>query len=232
MTIRDNLVKKKAVVLLSGGLDSAVTLFMAVKRGYVCTCLVFDYGQRQLKELRSAAIIAGMAGADIKIERIDLSWKGSSLLDKDIEIPTGRSAAEIGRGGIPSTYVPARNTIFLSVASSLAEAIGAQRIFIGAHSEDSSGYPDCRMVYLAAFDKVIRLGTKCGLEGKLRLEYPLIDKTKAGIIKLGFSLGVPLGVTWSCYNGAKKPCLICDSCVLRAKGFREAGMADPALEGK
>jgi 7-cyano-7-deazaguanine synthase len=221
---------KKAVILLSGGLDSAVTMYAARKRGYECYALIFDYGQRHKRELSFARKLARKCGAHLKSVTLTLPWKGSSLVDKKTPIPLGRSAEDISRSGVPSTYVPARNTIFLSVAASYAEAIGASAIFIGAHTEDSSGYPDCRPDYLRAFDKVVRLGTKRGLEKGLRLEFPLIKKDKAGIIKLARSLGVPLQHTWSCYQGGRRPCGECDSCVLRAKGFKEAGLKDPLYE--
>lgn len=221
----------KAVVLVSGGLDSAVTLFFARREGYDTYALVFDYGQRHEKEMVYAHRIAKSAGSRIKVIKLDLPWKGSSLVDKNIKMPHGRSLKEIERGSVPSTYVPARNTVFLSIAASFAEGLGASSIFIGAHSEDSSGYPDCRKEYLKAFGKVISLGTKLGIKGKLGLEFPLIDKTKKEIIKLGNRLGVPFQHTWSCYTGGKRPCGRCDSCILRAKGFKEAGMEDP-LEGR
>ena len=218
--------KKKAVVLLSGGLDSAVTLFFAKNKGYECHCLNFDYGQRHRVEMTMAKRLARLAGSELRIEKISLSWGGSSLLDKNSALPSGRKPGEIERSGIPSTYVPARNTVFLSVAASYAEAIIADAIFIGAHFEDSSGYPDCRKSYLEAFNRVIKIGTKRGLEGRLELKFPLIDKAKKDIIKLGRSLGVPFRYTWSCYRGARHPCGKCDSCVLRAKGFKDAGLND------
>lgn len=221
---------KKAVVLLSGGLDSAVTLFLAVRRGYECFALSFDYGQRHNKEIARAKQIAALARAHFKTVSLKLPWKGSSLTDKKLAIPVNRTVREIKARGIPSTYVPARNSIFLSIAASYAEAIGAGRIFIGAHSEDSSGYPDCRIGYLKKFAEAIHLGTKRGTEGKLSVEFPLIEKTKGGIIKLGASLGVPFEFTRSCYRGGAKPCGECDSCILRAKGFKDAGVSDPAID--
>jgi 7-cyano-7-deazaguanine synthase len=219
--------KPKAVVLLSGGLDSAVTLFYAREKGYECHCLAFDYAQRHIKEIACARILARRAGASLKTMKLRLPWRGSSLTDKRLSVPSGRTASRIRRGGIPSTYVPGRNTIFLSLAVSYAEAIGADAVFIGAHVQDSSGYPDCRKGYLEAFNKVVRSGTKRGLEGRLKIEYPLIGKNKAGIIKLGTRLGVPFELTWSCYKGGRKPCGESDSCVLRAQGFEEAGLTDP-----
>ena len=219
---------KKAVVLLSGGLDSAVTLFFAKDKDYDCRCLNFDYGQRHCIEMTMAKELARAAGVELRTEKIALSWGGSSLLDTNSSLPSGRTPEEIKTSGIPSTYVPARNSIFLSIAASYAEAIGADKIFIGAHSEDSSGYPDCRKEYLEAFDRVIKTGTKRGLEGDLSLEFPLINMAKRDIVKLGNSLGVPFQYTWSCYEGGRPPCGRCDSCILREKGFREAGVTDPA----
>jgi len=221
--------RRKAVVLVSGGLDSAVTLFWAIKKGFDCHCLIFHYGQRHDREISSARRIAEAAGAKQELVRLNLPWKGSSLTDMGMDLPNGRSIEEIASGPVPSSYVPARNTIFLGIASSFAETIAADVIFIGAHSEDSSGYPDCRKEYLDVFNKVIKKGTKRGVEGKLRLQFPLIDKSKSEIVKLGASLGVPFHMTWSCYSGLERPCGSCDSCILRAKGFREAGIEDSLL---
>jgi 7-cyano-7-deazaguanine synthase len=215
--------RKKAVVLLSGGLDSATTLYYAGSEGYDCRCLVFDYGQRHIKEMGSAKKIAGSCGAGFEIIKIKLPWKGSALLDKNIAVPEKRTDK-----GIPSTYVPARNTIFLSFAVSYAEAIGAAAIFIGANAIDFSGYPDCRPEYYRVFNNLIKCGTKAGVEKKrIRIFTPFINMTKAEIIKTGGGLKVPYEHTWSCYSGGKRPCLKCDSCVLRAKGFKEAGLSDP-----
>jgi 7-cyano-7-deazaguanine synthase len=221
--------KPKAVILLSGGLDSAVALYCALKDGYDCHCLTFDYGQRHRKELALARRIARCAGAKFTIVKLALPWKGSSLLDKKMKLPSARSAGTIKDSGIPSTYVPARNTLFLSAAASFAEALGARAVYIGAHSEDSSGYPDCRKDYLEAFNNVIRLGTKAGIEKRLTLKYPLIGLSKSSIIKLGRKLNMPFKLTWSCYKGGSKPCGTCDSCVLRAEGFKEAGIKDPTV---
>ncbi|MDD5730824.1 MAG: 7-cyano-7-deazaguanine synthase QueC [Candidatus Omnitrophica bacterium] len=214
--------KKRAVVLLSGGLDSAVTLYFAVRKGYEPFCLIFDYGQRHSKEISAAKSVARSCGSDFSVVKISLPWKGSSLTDKKLKVPD-----EV-KEGIPSTYVPARNIIFLSFALSCAEATGAEAIFIGAHAQDYSGYPDCRPQFYRAFKKVIKAGTKSGVENKkIEMVTPLIDKTKAQIIRLGKSLGVPFGLTWSCYRGKSKPCGKCDSCFYRAKGFREARLIDP-----
>jgi len=216
------------VVLLSGGLDSATTLYVAKSKGYHCHCLIIDYGQRHRREIQSAKIIARKVGCPDHLIKIRLPWGGSALTDRRIPVPRGRSLSQMGKG-IPATYVPARNTLFLSCAVSLAEAIGAERIFIGANAIDFSGYPDCRPAYYAAFRKVVRQGTKAGVEGKpIRIETPLIRKTKAQIIHLGVRLKVPYHLTWSCYLGRVKPCGLCDSCLLRAKGFQENGFSDPA----
>lgn len=222
---------KKAVILLSGGLDSAVVLYYAKSQGYSLHCLTFNYGQRHVNEIKRARTLAGIAGAEFIEVRLPFSWKGSSLVDRGIALPCNRTLGEI-HDGIPSTYVPARNTIFLSIAASFAETISAGTIFIGAHFEDSSGYPDCRREYLEAFDRVVKLGTRAGLEGRLKIDAPLIDKSKKDIIKLGALLGVPFYHAWSCYAGGEKPCMACDSCILRAKGFKEAGLHDPLLEAE
>jgi 7-cyano-7-deazaguanine synthase len=208
---------KKCIVLLSGGIDSTTTLFLAKKQGYKCHALIFDYGQKHKKEIRSAIRIAKLAKIPYKVLKIKLPWKGSSLLDAGWRIPAKRSIKEIGKG-IPSTYVPGRNTIFLSFAVSYAEAIGAQAIFIGANAIDFSGYPDCRPEYYRAFQKVVSTGTRAK---RIKIITPLIKMKKSQIIKLGLKLGAPLYLTWSCYKGGKDPCGVCDSCRLREKGFRE-----------
>ena len=220
----------KAVVLLSGGLDSAAALYFAKKEKFHCHCLIFDYGQRHNKEIESAKRIAKAAGCPYRILKIKLPWRGSSLLDRKKSIPqwAGRQAGE--RRSIPSTYVPGRNIIFLSFALSFAEAIGAKMIFIGAHTQDSPDYPDCRQDFFQEFNKAIKKGTRSGVEGKgIRIYTPLIGKRKSQIIKLGIRLGVPLGLTWSCYQGKSKPCGRCDSCQFRARGFAEAAIPDPLL---
>ena len=218
---------KKAIVLLSGGIDSATTLYMAKSKGYKCSCLIFDYGQKNKIEIEAAKKIAVKARCDFRVVKIRLPWGGSSLLDKNLSIPKRRSP---GSGDIPSTYVPARNTIFLSFALSFAEAKKADAIFIGAHTQDYSGYPDCRPLYFHAFKKLVRLGTRAGASGKrIRIFTPLLAKKKSEIIKTGLKLGVPYKLTRSCYSGNKRPCAGCDSCLYRARGFAEAGLDDPAI---
>jgi len=216
---------KRAVVLLSGGLDSATTLYLAKKQGFKCHCLIFDYGQRHRREIKAAKVIAQSANCEYRILKIKLPWGGSSLLDNNLKVT--RSPGHKVTSNIPSTYVPGRNIIFLSFALSYAEAIKAGAIFIGAHSQDYSGYPDCRPEFYRAFSKVIATGTKSGVQKrKIQIKTPLIRKTKAQIIHLGKNLGVPFALTWSCYRGGKRPCGICDSCYFRVKGFREAGIRD------
>ncbi len=209
--------KQKAIILLSGGLDSTTTLYYALNKGYQCFALIFDYGQRHKRELRSAVAVAKGVKVPYQIIKIKLPWGGSSLLGTRGQVPGSRTMKEIGKG-IPSTYVPARNTIFLSFALSYAEAIGAKMIFIGANAIDFSGYPDCRPDFYKAFEKVIKEGTKAK---KIKIITPLIHLTKSQIIKLGKKLGAPLDLTWSCYQGGKKPCGVCDSCRLRERGFRK-----------
>ncbi len=218
----------KAVVLLSGGIDSSTTLYYAKDKGYDCHCLIFDYGQRHKKEIESAKKVARVCGAGWQVVKFDLPWKGSALLDKKMKIPKRRGPSEM-TNKIPSTYVPARNTIFLSFATSYAEAIGAKAIFIGANAIDFSGYPDCRPAYYNIFRKLIKRATKVGVEGNgIKIFTPLIKMTKAQIIRLGMRLKVPYKYSWSCYKGGNRPCLVCDSCILRAKGFDETGFIDPA----
>lgn len=225
--------KKRCVVLLSGGLDSATALYFAVKENFSPFCLIFDYGQKHRREIESARKLARFAGCPYKLVKFGLPWQGSSLLDARIKVPKVAGRSPQSATGIPSTYVPARNTIFLSLAVSFAEAINAGAIFIGANALDFSGYPDCRPEFYRAFDKVIALGTKAGAEKrKIRVLTPLINLTKSQIIKLGFKLGVPYELTWSCYLGQNRPCGKCESCFYRAKGFREAGILDPALGEK
>lgn len=211
---------KSAIVLLSGGLDSATTLYEAKANGYQVHALIFDYGQRHKKEIKCAVALAKRAHCPYEIVKISLPWKGSALLDKTIKVPHQR---RLDAKDIPVTYVPARNIIFLSFAASYAEAIGAQVIFIGANAIDYSGYPDCRPDFFAAYAKVLEKGLKTGVQGKkIRVETPLIRLSKAQIIRRGIKLGVPYNLTWSCYTGQKTPCGRCDSCRLRQKGFEEA----------
>ena len=222
---------KKAVVLLSGGLDSTTTLAIAKSQGYACHALSFAYGQRHSRELESAKKVAAALGAvEHLILTLDLRLIGGSALTADLPVPKGRSAAEIGHG-IPITYVPARNTIFLSHALGWAEVLGAEDLFFGANVLDASGYPDCRPEYIEAFERLANLATKAGVEGKSRFKIhtPLIRLTKAEIIKQGHALGVDFALTWSCYEPAPdgRACGLCDSCLLRKKGFAETGLTDP-----
>jgi len=218
---------KKAVILLSGGLDSSTTLYYAVAQGYECHCLVFDYGQKHKKEIVQARAVARKAHCQIFVVKISLPWKGSALLDNKISVPKGRS---LDAKGIPVTYVPGRNIIFLSFAASFAEAICARTIFIGANAVDYSGYPDCRPEFIHSYQAMLARGLKTSVEGKsIKVETPLIHLSKAKIVKLAGKLKVPLQLTWSCYNGGSKPCGVCDSCRLRAQGFAQAKIQDSAL---
>ena len=222
-----------AVVLLSGGLDSATVAAMALEQGFDVHALTFRYGQRHHAEIAAAKAVARSLGLDDHVVLdIDLRAFGGSALIDDINVPKDRSADEIAEG-IPVTYVPARNTVFLSFALGFAEVLGANDIFIGVNALDYSGYPDCRPEYIAAFENMANLATKSGVEGdaRLTLHAPLIDMTKAEIIEKGVALGVDYGLTLSCYdpNAEGAPCGGCDACVLRQKGFQEAGCEDPAL---
>ena len=206
-----------------------MTMAIAQKEGYELYPLSFDYGQRHARELESAKKIAAhYKVGEHKELKFDLSQiGGSALTDKGLDIPEKREVGDIGID-IPITYVPARNTILLAFGVGYAEVIGASAVFIGANALDYSGYPDCRVEYFEAFQKVVELGTKRGIEGKsIIIEYPLINMTKAEIIKKGARLNVPFDLTWSCYKGEEKACGGCDSCLLRLKGFREAGYEDP-----
>ncbi len=217
------------VVLLSGGMDSSTALAMTIRGGDEVIGLTFDYGQRHGKEVEAAKRIAKhFKVSDHRIASIDLSSiGGSALTDRRIRVPERRRIEEIG-GGIPITYVPARNTILLAYALGLAEATAARAIVIAANRIDYSGYPDCRPEYYQAFQEVARLGTKRGVTGDvIEIRTPLIDATKADIVRMGERLGVPWALTWSCYHGRAKACGVCDSCQLRLKGFREAGVEDP-----
>lgn len=215
-------IMNKAIVLLSGGLDSATTLFYALDKGFDVHALVFDYGQRHRRELKSAVSLARAAGVPFYVVKIALPWKGSALLDKTVAVPRKMGPS------IPVTYVPARNIIFVSFAASFAEAVGARAVLIGANAVDYSGYPDCRPEFFSAFQKALDQGLKAGVEKRgIRILTPLIRMTKAQIIRLGIQLGVPYEKTWSCYKGGRRPCGTCDSCRLRAKGFQEAKVSDP-----
>jgi 7-cyano-7-deazaguanine synthase len=219
---------KKAVVLLSGGLDSTVTLAVAISAGYKAIPLTIDYGQRHIRELRAAKEVVKFYNLE-KHVIIDLDltvFKTSALTSLDINVPEGTRDNLSGKM-IPVTYVPSRNIIFLGIAAGLCESESAERIFIGANSIDYSGYPDCRPEFFEAFQKTLEVGTKAGIEGRPPLiEAPLLYLTKADIVGLGKRLGAPLHLTWSCYEGGMKACGRCDSCLLRLKGFREAGYED------
>src|SRR6202041_3128219 len=221
---------RRAVVLLSGGLDSATGLAIARSKGYELYALSFSYGQRHIWELQAAARVAESIGVvKHRTATIDLRIFGGSALTDDIDVPKGRSNDAMSRG-IPITYVPARNTIFLSFALAWAEVLGSSDIFIGVNALDYSGYPDCRPEFIEAFEKMSNLATKTGVEGVTRMQIhtPLIRLSKADIVRLGAELNVPFGLTHSCYDpdAAGHPCGSCDSCLLRAKGFREAGIVD------
>lgn len=221
----------KAVCLLSGGLDSSTCLAVARRRGFDCYTLSFDYGQRHRVELGAAALIARKLGATRHIVvPIDLKVFGASALTADLDVPKSRAAAEMSEG-IPITYVPARNTIFLSFALAWAEVLEASDIFIGVNAIDYSGYPDCRPEFIRAYEQMANLATKSGVEGRtrVRIHTPLIELSKADIVRLGSDLGVDFALTHSCYDPEADggPCGLCDSCQLRRKGFREAGLTDP-----
>ena len=214
------------VVILSGGLDSTVGLAEATAAGDDVIALSIDYGQRHAIELDRARAIAAHYGVEHIEQRLDLSaWGGSALTDSSIDVPTASHD-----DGIPVTYVPGRNLIFLSLAVALAEARGAAHVSIGVNALDYSGYPDCRPEFIESFSRAAALALRTGVEGSpVDVITPLIDMTKAQIVRRGVELGAPLELTWSCYRGNATPCGNCDSCVLRAKGFSEAGVADPAL---
>lgn len=219
----------KAVVLLSGGLDSSTVLYQARADGFECYAISFDYQQRHRRELECAVAIARCGGVkEHQIVRFDLrQWGGSALTDNDIGLPERRSLAQMSEQ-IPITYVPARNTIFLSFGLSYAEAIGAQAVYLGVNALDYSGYPDCRPDYIEAMQTVFELGTKQGREGQpIQIFTPLINLKKTAIIQLGNHLGVPWEKTWSCYAGTDMACGVCDSCQLRLTAFAELGLNDP-----
>ena len=219
----------KAIILLSGGLDSSTVLYQAKADGYQCYALSFDYQQRHRRELESAKAIARCANVkEHQVIGFDLrQWGGSALTDDDIDLPEHRSLDQMSQN-IPITYVPARNTIFLSFGLSYAEAIAAERVYVGVNALDYSGYPDCRPDYIEAMQRVFELGTKQGRQGQtIKIVTPLIDLKKTAIIELGDRLGVPWEQTWSCYAGDDVACRVCDSCQLRLAAFAELGLKDP-----
>lgn len=218
-----------ALVVLSGGLDSTVCMAVARRDGFGrLLAVTFDYGQRHRVELGRAASVAGVFGAEHLVVGLDMrEWGGSALTDRAVEVPPAAPAG--AAGGIPATYVPARNLIFLSLAAGIAEARNAGTVYLGVNAVDYSGYPDCRPAFVDAFRATAALALKRGVEGDpLDVRTPLIDLTKADIVRLGVDLGAPLDLTWSCYREGPAPCGDCDSCALRARGFAEAGVADPA----
>jgi 7-cyano-7-deazaguanine synthase len=219
----------KAVILLSGGLDSSTVIYQAKADGCDCYAISFDYQQRHRRELQSALDVAQAVGVlEHQVVNFDLRlWGGSALTDNKIDLPQDRSVVDMA-SNIPITYVPARNTIFLSFALGYAEAIAAQRVYIGVNALDYSGYPDCRPDYIQAMQEVFRLGTKQGREGQpIEIVSPLINLKKTAIIQLGNQLGVPWHLTWSCYAGGDVACGVCDSCRLRLAAFAELGLQDP-----
>jgi 7-cyano-7-deazaguanine synthase len=223
--------KRRAVLLLSGGLDSATLLALARNADFEAYALTFRYGQRHEREIQAARQVASTLGvAEHVVFDIDLRLFGGSALTSDVEVPKGRSVLELA-SGIPVTYVPARNTIFLSLALAWAEVIGAADIFIGVNILDRSGYPDCRAEYIAAYERMANLATKAAVEGRTRFKIhtPLIELTKAEIIRRGLALGVDYSVTSSCYDPTAQgeACGECDACLLRRKGFAECGLSDP-----
>jgi len=222
---------KKAVISLSGGLDSSTCLALALKNGYKCYALTFDYGQRHIREIKSARSIALYYKVPLYEIKLNFPWLSvSSLVSKEKKLPN-KKISEILSGEIPSTYVPLRNLVFTSIAASYADAIGAKYIILGPNIIDYSGYPDCSPEFYRALEKAINYGSKTYAGGeKIKILTPIIKMSKAEIIKLAIKLGVPLKLTWSCYYGGERPCGKCDSCKLRAKGFEEAGLKDPLYE--
>jgi len=222
-----------AVILLSGGLDSATVGAVARSQGFELFALTFDYGQRHRSELTASRRVAAALGVRRHVTlAIDLAEFGGSALTGDIRVPKDRSDAAM-QAGIPVTYVPARNTVFLSLALAYAEVVGAGDIFLGVNAVDYSGYPDCRPEFVAAFERLANLATKAGVEGTIRFQVhaPLIQLSKADIIRRGLELGVDYGLTHSCYDpdAAGRPCGHCDACLIRRQGFAAAGLADPAV---
>lgn len=222
------------LVVLSGGLDSTVCMALAAADAdRPPLALTFDYGQRHRIELERAAAVAAAYGAEHLVVRLDTSaWGGSALTDGAIDVPDAADASPEGASAIPVTYVPARNSIFLAVALGVAEARSLDVVWIGVNAVDYSGYPDCRPEFIDAFRSVAATGQRRGVEGDpIGIRTPLISLTKADIVRLGSTSAAPLDLTWSCYRGGPVPCGTCDACVLRARGFAEAGVADPALDG-
>lgn len=216
----------RSVVVLSGGLDSTTCMAIASSENDDLVALSFDYGQRHRKELENAAIVAGHYKAEHIVVDFDARQWGGSALTSDVALPKGREIDD----SIPVTYVPARNTIFLAFALAVAEARDAESVYIGVNALDYSGYPDCRPEYIDAFQSMVNLAQKRAVEGHpIQIKAPLVTLNKAEIIIKATDLGAPLELTWSCYDGEQEPCGECDSCVLRAKGFAEAGLSDPAL---
>lgn len=222
----------RAIVLLSGGVDSSTALAMARREGFDCYCMSFDYGQRNRRELDAARAVASSLGAtEHRIVTIDLRAIGGSALTDDIDVPKDRPTEAMATG-VPVTYVPARNTILLSFALGWAEVLDAADLFIGVNAIDYSGYPDCRPQYIKAFEAMANLATRMGVDGRrIRIHAPLIQMSKEQIIRRGVELGVDYSLTFSCYDpdAAGRPCGRCDSCLLRAEGFRGAGIPDPAV---
>ncbi|GMA14185.1 7-cyano-7-deazaguanine synthase QueC (plasmid) [Deinococcus metallilatus] len=216
----------RAVVLLSGGLDSSTVLALAREDGYACTALSFRYGQRHTVELERAAEVARRLGAEHRVVDLNIgAFGGSALTDANLEVPTTATPA----GVIPPTYVPGRNTVFIAVGLSLAEAIGAERIYLGINAVDYSGYPDCRPEYLAAFQTLADLASKAGVEGRgAKLTAPLVTLSKVDIVRTALRLGVPIALTWSCYQGGSEPCGVCDACRIRDTALIEAGVPELA----
>ncbi|MCX7956912.1 MAG: 7-cyano-7-deazaguanine synthase QueC [Endomicrobia bacterium] len=217
----------RCIVLLSGGIDSTTTLYYAIYKGFSPVCLIFNYHQKHKKELICAKKIVSRLKLKYFVINIKIPWGGSSLIDKKIKIPLNR---DLSKKVIPSTYVPARNIIFLSYAVSLCEVVNANYIFYGAHQLDYSGYPDCRKEFIIEFEKAINKGTKLGLSKNIKIIAPFINYSKKEIVELSIKLKVPLELTWSCYKGGKYPCRKCDACRYREAAFNELGLEDPLIK--